>query len=92
MIDFDLFLASVGTCAGYYVMSFCQKRDISVEDIRVLLKTEGEKRVDKIRIEVILPASFPEKYKEAVIKSVDSCAVKKHIIEPPDFEVVTLTK
>ncbi len=89
---FDLFLASIGTCAGYYVLIFCQKRDLPTDDIKVLLKTEGEKRVDKIKIEVILPASFPEKYKEAVIKSANSCTVKKHILEPPEFEIVAVTQ
>lgn len=87
---FDLFLASIGTCAGYYVLSFCQKRNISVDNIYVTLQTEKNektKRIDRITIEVHLPEDFPEKYIGAVLKAVDSCSVKKHIIESPEFKL-----
>jgi ribosomal protein S12 methylthiotransferase accessory factor len=30
---FDLFLASLGTCAGFYIQSFCQKRGIPTQGI-----------------------------------------------------------
>ncbi len=32
---FELFLASIGTCAGYYVLSFCRARAISTDGIRL---------------------------------------------------------
>ena len=33
---FDLFLASIATCAGIYVLGFCQQRGISAEGIKIL--------------------------------------------------------
>jgi putative redox protein len=87
---FDLFLASIATCAGYYVLAFCQSRGISVEKSEVLMRTERNpetKRIEKISIEIKLPSDFPERYKKAVIKAVDSCSVKVHILKPPSFEV-----
>ena len=87
---FDLFLASIATCAGYYVLAFCQSRSISYENITVVLKKERNpetKRIDKIFLDINLPADFPEKYKSAVIKSVNSCAVKIHMQNPPEFIV-----
>jgi len=87
---FDLFLTSIATCAGFYVLSFCQIRGISVEKVKVVMRTEKNpetKMVEKISIEVKLPPEFPEKYKTAVIKAVDSCTVKAHILDPPSFEV-----
>ena len=87
---FDLFLASIATCAGFYVVAFCQKRGIPVEKASVLMKTERNperKMIEKIVIEVQLPPEFPEKYKSAVLKAVDSCSVKAHMMNPPEFEL-----
>jgi ribosomal protein S12 methylthiotransferase accessory factor len=89
---FDLFLASIATCAGFYVMVFCKKRDISIEDISVVMRTNRNmetKMIDKITIDIGLPPEFPEKYKNAIVKSVNSCAVEAHILNPPEFEVKT---
>ena len=89
---FDLFLASIGTCVAYYVLAFCQKRGISTEEISVVLNTEKNpetRMIEKISIEIRLPREFPLKYKDAVIKSVNSCAVKAHILKAPAFEVKT---
>ena len=87
---FDLFLASIATCAGFYVLVFCQKRGISVENASVVMRTEKNpesKMIEKISIEVLLPPEFPEKYTSAVLKAVDACTVKAHIINPPEFEL-----
>ncbi|UCC40393.1 MAG: OsmC family protein [Candidatus Aminicenantes bacterium] len=86
---FDLFLASLATCAGFYAVAFCQKRGISTENASLVMKTERNpenKRIEKISFEIQLPAEFPEKYKSAVIKAVDTCSVKVHIQNPPQFE------
>ncbi len=87
---FDLFLASIATCAGYYVLVFCQSRGLSYENISLVLKKERNpetKRIEKIFINIHLPEDFPEKYKSAVIKSVNSCSVKIHMLYPPEFIV-----
>jgi len=85
---FDYFLTSIGACAGFYVMRFMKQRKMDTKDVKVLLSTERDhanKRLAKIRIDVELPQEFPEKYKKAIINSVNLCAVKKHIHEPPAF-------
>jgi len=90
---FDLFLASIGTCAGYYVFAFCRQRNLPLEDVYVTLKTvinREAKRIDKIVIEVHLPEGFPDKYNQAILKAIDQCAVKKHIVESPEFELKTV--
>lgn len=90
---FDLFLASLATCAGIYVLSFCQNRSIAVDDADVVMrihKKPDSKMIDKITFDIHLPPDFPEKYTNAVIKSVNGCAVKAHIENPPQFEVKTI--
>ena len=46
-----------------------------------------KKLYGKIAINLTLPEGFPEKYKEAIIRSMDQCTVKKHILDPPEFTI-----
>jgi ribosomal protein S12 methylthiotransferase accessory factor len=90
---FQVFLASLATCAGFYVLGFCKMRQISPEGIRLVQKIEQNpetKMVSKIRIEIQLPPDFPQQYASAVIRAAESCLVKKHLEHPPSFEVVTV--
>ncbi len=92
---FSLFLASIGTCAGIFVLSFCQSRGIPTEGIRLVqshFAKESGRGIGKIEIAIELPPDFPEKYKDAVISAANLCAVKKHIMEPPEFIVKTVTR
>lgn len=87
---FDLFLVSLGTCAGYYVLAFCRRRDIPTDDIALHLETvrdEGRHRVERIDITVHLPPDFPRRYVDACLKSIDQCAVKRHLHDPPEIVV-----
>jgi putative redox protein len=87
---FDLFLASLGTCTGIYVLNFCQERSIPADRIRLVLNTERNRQtrmIRKIKIEIQLPAGFPAKYKEAVVKAAELCTVTKHLFNPPEMVV-----
>jgi ribosomal protein S12 methylthiotransferase accessory factor len=89
---FELFLASIGTCAGIYIKSFCDQREIPADGIKLLQKVEMDpvKRIpSKISLEIKLPADFPEKYRVAVINAAENCLVKKTISDPPVFEINT---
>src|SRR3974377_2095220 len=86
---FELFLASIGTCAGIYVKSFCDQRLIPTDGIKIKQNMEfnSENRlVDKIKLDIRLPEGFPEKYKDAVINAANLCTVKKHLVNPPKIE------
>jgi putative redox protein len=90
---FDLFLASLGTCAGLYALRFCQQRGIATQGLGLTLTTEKDpewKRLALVRLEIELPDGFPEKYREALIRAADQCAVKRQILAPPRFEVVAV--
>lgn len=87
---FELFLASIGTCAGIYVKSFCDQRGIPAEGIRIIQSVvfDPEKRVpSEIKLDIKLPAGFPEKYSAAVVNAAELCLVKKTINHAPRFEV-----
>ena len=89
---FDLFLSSIGTCAGIYVLGFCKQRGLPTEGIQIVERIhtdEATHMVDHIDLEIQVPATFPEKYHGSLIRSADLCKVKKHIEKPPVFEVTT---
>lgn len=91
---FELFLASIGTCVGIYVARFCQHRGIPTEGIRILQRHVVDREsghVDRIVLDVALPPEFPEKYREAVIRTAMRCKVKEHLAAPPVVEVTTST-
>lgn len=86
---FDLSLASIGTCAGIYVLRFLQQRGLSTEGAGVVMRqelnSEGD-TVTKLSLDIRLPADFPPKYREAVIRAANMCAVKRHLENPPLIE------
>jgi len=89
---FDYFLVSLAACAGFYALEFCQARKIPTDRLGVTMAAErGEvsKMIDKITINVDLPPGFPEKYRGPIVKAIDHCTVKAHILRPPQFEIVT---
>ncbi len=91
---FDLFLASLGTCAGFYVKSFCRQRGISENSIELVQRMEMDKTtrmITRVNIDIILPPGFPEKYRDPVIKAAGACSVKKHIATAPEIVVNTVT-
>ena len=90
---FALFLASIGTCAGVYVLGFCQARKIPTDGIELVQRTSFDPkthRLTHVALEVRVPPSFPEKYREALARAAASCAVKKAIADPPEFEIRTV--
>jgi len=87
---FDIFLASIGTCAGIYVLSFCQERKLPTGGLKLVQRMEHDKltkAITRVDIEIQLPADFPEKYKNAVVTAAGLCTVKKCLGEPPSFNI-----
>lgn len=89
---FGLFLASIGTCAGVYVLSFCQQRGLPTDNLRIIQRMHTSPlthMIEKIELDIQLPPDFPAQYRDAVIRSAQLCAVKKHLEHPPVFDVYT---
>jgi putative redox protein len=89
---FQLFLASIGTCAGIYVSSFLRQRGLPTEGLAIrqrMVPDPASKLIGKIELTIELPAGVPEQYREAAVRSAQLCAVKKHLERPPQIEVRT---
>ena len=89
---FILFLASLGTCAGFYVLSFCRQRGLATDGIRVLeriRRDDASGLVGQVDIEIQVPPDFPARYHEALVRSAEHCTVKKHLEIPPRINTYT---
>jgi len=89
---FETFLASIGTCAGIYIVGFCRQRGLPTGDIRIVERVNHSPvtgMVESIELEIQVPPAFPEKYRDSLIRSAELCAVKKHLENPPRFEIRT---
>ena len=87
---FDLFLSSLGTCAGVYIVYFCESRSISTEGITMTLAFEHDEKshlIKTIKLDIHLPPDFPPKYRQAVIRAAQMCTVKRTLAQPPEIIV-----
>lgn len=87
---FDLFLASLATCAGIYVLSFCQQRNISTEGLSIEQHMDWDPathRIGTITLKIKVPEGFPPRYQNALAQAAGLCAVKKHMEQAPDFHI-----
>ncbi|MEM4257655.1 MAG: OsmC family protein [Candidatus Thermoplasmatota archaeon] len=87
----SLFLISLGTCTGYYVLAFCQKHNIPTDNITIVMKSERNEKThlyENITLTIATPSDFPETYKKALVKAAESCAVKKHLEKPPKITIL----
>lgn len=88
---YALFAASIGTCAGFYALTFCQSRGISTEGLAIRQRMRIEnKKLLAVELDIDLPPDFPEKYREPLIRAADGCAVKKAIQAMPEIVVRTV--
>jgi putative redox protein len=90
---FQYFLASLATCAGIFVLGFCQKRNIPHDGIRLVQSWDHDEKthlLTTVRIAIEVPADFPDKYHSALVRAASQCTVKKTIENPPEFVVETV--
>jgi len=89
---FNLFFAALGMCSGMEILAFCKTRDVPTDDVGLRLTPcfdDKERHVEEIRVEVLLPNSFPQQYIEPCRRAVSQCSVKKHLETPPTVTVST---
>lgn len=89
---FSLFLASIATCAGIYVLGFCKQRNLPTDGLRLIQRAHRNPltgMVESVDLEIQTPEGFPEKYLPSLVRSAELCAVKKHLEKPPSFNIST---
>ncbi len=77
---FQLFLASIATCAGIYAKSFCDERHLAAPRGLDLDLTRGDDgRLSRLDLVLHVATDFPEKYDRAIAHAMNLCAVKKQL-------------
>ena len=92
---FDLFLASIATCAGFFVKSYCDNKGIDADGIDLLMTTQVDEKTKQVTgfvTTITVPPSLPEKVHSALQRAVQQCTVKKTIDAQPAFTVETLVR
>ncbi|HXK57487.1 MAG: OsmC family protein [Gammaproteobacteria bacterium] len=85
---FALFLASIASCAGIFALGFCQKRELSTDGLALKMVCERDEKgimITRMALHLTLPTGFPEKYRSGIVRAMELCTVKKHIMEAPQF-------
>ena len=92
---FATFLSTIGTCAGIYVLGFCQQRGIPTDGIRLVQRVHTDpttRLVSDVEVTIELPEAFPAKYADAVVRAAEQCTVKKHFEHPPAIRVAAASR
>lgn len=90
---FHLFLASIATCAGVFAQGFCESRKLSTDGLDLIMecsRDEKKKLITQITLRLTLPQDFPEKYRDGIIRAMNLCAVKRHMMDAPEFIIETV--
>ena len=87
---FNIFLSTIGSCAGIYAVSFCDTRELSTEGMYLMVDISFKERqnfLKEIKLTLYVNKEFPEKYIKPIIKSMNHCAVKNQL--HPDIKINT---
>lgn len=87
---FDYFLVSLATCTGIVALAYCRRKNIPTEGLAVTMQApwdDERNRCDQVTFHITLPKNFPDDQVEAFRQRVEACAVKKHILQPPEFSM-----
>jgi putative redox protein len=86
----ELFLASLGTCVGYYVVQFCEARNLDAGDLNIQVDGEilpNPGRIGRIAIRIRLPFELEEEKIKALIRAATHCTIHNTLMHPPDVRV-----
>jgi len=89
---YDVFLASVTACTGYFAQRYCRKWQLPHDGITVELEPSFNTAhaLTEVKLRVRIPASFPQEHIAGLLRNAGACPVKKALESSPvvSLEVV----
>ena len=85
---FDILLCSLATCTGFQVADFLRRRglDTATAGVRIEAERGAESHLlESISIEIVVPADFPDKYQDAIVRAAELCFVKQQLGHRPEI-------
>ena len=89
---FDLFLASVATCAGFYALRFCQERNLDTDGLKVSMETERDasrKKIVELKIAIDLPGEISGTIPRCASPLRRPMPLSSILQEPPAIQLTT---
>ena len=86
----ELFLAALGSCAGFYAAQYLKKRKLAGEGTRVRVTADkllGPARLDNFRIGVEVPLELGEADRKGVQDAVHHCLIHNTLLQPPSIAI-----
>lgn len=83
----EWFLASLGSCVGFYAVKYLQTRNLNAKglniDVSAAKITETPVRLDNFQIKVSLPISLDVYHQKALEATVKSCLIHNTLTHSP---------
>ncbi len=86
----ELFIASLGSCIGVYIVNYCKNVGLNPNDMIVSIDWVLERnpsKISEIKVEITVPKIKDEKRKNAFIRVAHQCTIHKLLIEVPKIGI-----
>jgi uncharacterized OsmC-like protein len=85
----EWFLASLGSCVGFYAVKYCQTRALDASGLKIDVSaekmTDKPARLDNINIQLTLPLPLDPKHYQGLRAAVDSCLIENTLLHSPSI-------
>jgi putative redox protein len=86
----ELFLASLGSCAGFYAAQYLKKHHLASEGTIVRVsaeKAQDPARLDNFRIALELPCHLTQDHMEGIEQAVQHCLIHNTLLHLPRISI-----
>ncbi|MDP2981499.1 MAG: OsmC family protein [Candidatus Omnitrophota bacterium] len=87
----ELFVDSLGSCIGVYVLAFCKNTGLNPNGMKIILDWEKASdkpaRIKNINVKIELPNADVGARKAALLKVAESCMIHETIKHQPEINI-----
>ncbi len=86
----EIFIASLATCMGVYILNYCKNSGINPNDMTLNIKWEkasNPARIGNVKVDIKLPRYKNMEREQAIIKVAEHCLVHNTINMPPEISI-----
>jgi len=91
MTPTELFIASLATCAGFYVVTFAGRHDVPMEGMTIGVSytyADRPRRIGSVDIRVKLPQPVDDHLRTSIQRAAEQCLVHNSLRQPPEVTIV----
>jgi uncharacterized OsmC-like protein len=86
----ELMLASLATCAGYYIVQYLKVRNLPVDGLAVLTrahKAQQPARLGAFQIVIHPPPGMGDRELAGIRRAAEKCLIHNTLLHPPSIEI-----